>query len=276
MNNARQLYIELLKATVRNTPYPIAPAPPTEAELASAKEIIANLAAKYGDRAPKIEPITVCRVIQASRPVAHTLADRAQVDNVHDLIERILEAKVPGDFIEAGVYRGGITILMRGILKAHEVTDRRVFAADSFMGLPVPTKVEDAIAHEVLRFADHFRVSADEVRATFQRYGLLDDQVVLLEGWFRDTLPNAPIEKLALMRLDGDYYESTLEAITALYPKLSVGGFIIVDDYGMPVGCKQAIDEYRERHGIRTPMLPVVARGLPTSSGAPTVYWQKQ
>ena len=90
-------------------------------------------------------------------------------------------------------------------------------------------------------------VGADEVRHNFERYGLLDDRVKFLVGWFKDTLPTAPIDQLAVMRLDGDMYESTIEAIEALYPKLSPGGFCIVDDYGSNASqAGAAVDDYRK------------------------------
>lgn len=93
-------------------------------------------------------------------------------------------------------------------------------------------------------------VSLDEVKANFARYGLLDDQVQFLPGWFRDTLPDAPIDRLAVVRLDGDLYESTMDALVALYPKLSVGGWLIVDDYRCIRACRQAVTDYRAAHGI--------------------------
>ena len=93
-------------------------------------------------------------------------------------------------------------------------------------------------------------VTVDDVRSNFARYGLLDDQVEFLVGWFADTLATAPIEKLAVMRLDGDFYESTMDALSALYPKLSVGGYVIIDDYGCIDACRAAVHDYREAHGI--------------------------
>ena len=106
----------------------------------------------------------------------------------------------------------------------------------------------------------------DRVRANFARYGLLDEQVHFLKGWFKDTLPIAPIERLAVARLDGDMYESTMDAIEALYPKLQPGGFLIMDDYGAVPACKQATEDYRERCGIREPIVPIDWTG---------VYWRK-
>ena len=93
-------------------------------------------------------------------------------------------------------------------------------------------------------------MSQAQVEANFRRYGLLDDQVVFLKGWFKDTLPTAPIDTLAILRLDGDMYGSTIDALSALYSKLSIGGFCIVDDYGVVDSCKQAVTDFRADHGI--------------------------
>jgi O-methyltransferase len=104
------------------------------------------------------------------------------------------------------------------------------------------------------------------VESHFERYGLLDNKVVFLKGWFRDTLPSAPIEKLAVLRLDGDMYGSTIDALTNLYPKLSKGGFCIVDDYALD-GCRRAVDEYRTEHGIDAEMRAIDWTGR---------YWRKE
>ena len=110
-------------------------------------------------------------------------------------------------------------------------------------------------------------VSLEDVKANFQRYGLLDDQVCFLKGWFKDTLPKAPIASLAIARLDGDMYESTLDGLTHLYPKLSVGGFLIVDDYGIASpGCRKAVDAYRAAHHISEPIKRIDWGG---------VFWQR-
>jgi hypothetical protein len=98
------------------------------------------------------------------------------------------------------------------------------------------------------------------------RPGLLDEQVRFLPGWFSDTLPTAPIERLAVLRLDGDMYGSTMEALEALYPKLSVGGYVIVDDYGAVPQCKEAVTDFRAAHQIIDPMETVDWTG---------VYWQR-
>jgi len=120
------------------------------------------------------------------RPLSgETMVGRARLDNLQDCIEHVVVKAVPGDHIETGVWRGGASIFMRGVLRALAVSDRRVWVADSFRGLPAPradrfpTDAGDA-HHRVPELA----VSADAVRENFRRYGLLDEQVVFLEAGF--------------------------------------------------------------------------------------------
>ena len=140
---------------------------------------------------------------------------------------------------------------MRAVLAAFGVTDRTVWVADSFQGLPPPDVGNcPADAGADFHLYSELAVPREAVEESFDRYGLLDDQVRFLEGWFRDTLPTAPIERLAVMRLDGDLYESTMDALTSLYPRLADGGFVIVDDYLSIENCRKAVDDYRRSHGV--------------------------
>lgn len=188
---------------------------------------------------------------------AHTMIGLERLDNLQFCVEDVLARGVPGDFIETGVWRGGATIFMRAVLKAHGVTDRCIWAADSFEGLPPPDAAKypwDAPSR--FHLFKELSVSLEEVKENFRRYDLLDDQVRFLKGWFRDTLASAPLRRLAVLRLDGDLYESTMDALSALYPKLEGGGYVIVDDYSIPT-CHQAVDDYRERHGITENLVPI-------------------
>ncbi|MBA2246157.1 MAG: class I SAM-dependent methyltransferase [Gemmatimonadetes bacterium] len=184
---------------------------------------------------------------------AETMVGLRRLDHLQGCIADILSKDVPGDLIETGVWRGGASIFMRAALGAFGDTDRVVWVADSFAGLPKPEP--EAYPHD--RGDRHWTlralaVSRRAVEANFARYGLLDEQVRFLEGWFKDTLPDAPIENLSIIRLDGDMYQSTMEALQALYPKLSIGGYLIVDDYGndcLPA-CRQAVEDFRAEFGI--------------------------
>ncbi|KJV08753.1 hypothetical protein VZ95_15740 [Elstera litoralis] len=184
----------------------------------------------------------------------HTMIGRLRLDHLHQCLETIRAENIPGDVIETGVWRGGATVFMRGYWAAHGITDRTVWVADSFAGLPEPSVAED-MGYD-LSAAKEPALAIDQacVEALFARYDLLDERVKFLPGWFRDTLPTAPIERLALIRLDGDLYESTFDALDALYDRLVPGGFLVVDDYGALPPCRQAIDDFRAHHGITAPM----------------------
>lgn len=199
--------------------------------------------------------------------MAHTMIGLKRLTNLQVCVEDILRNNIPGDLIEAGVWRGGASIFMRAILKAHGVTDRLVWLADSFAGLPPPQL--DKYPHDresMLHTFPYLAVPLDQVKANFQRYGLLDDQIRFLKGWFRDTLPSAPITHLAIIRLDGDMYESTMDGLVSLYPKLSIGGYLIVDDYGCFEACRKAVDAYRELCGINDEIHQIDWTGI---------YWQR-
>jgi len=175
----------------------------------------------------------------------HTMVGRKRLDNIQGLLDQIVRDDVAGDLIETGVWRGGATIFMRGYLAARGIRDRRVWVADSFAGLPVPSAPQDRGFDFSAAVYPILAISRRAVEELFRRYDLLDDQVQFLEGWFKDTLPTAPIERLALLRLDGDLYESTRDALTHLYHKVVPGGFVVVDDYFDFEPCRRAVDEFR-------------------------------
>lgn len=198
---------------------------------------------------------------------AHSMIGVKRMDNIRHCLEKVIEENVPGDCIETGAWRGGACIFMRAILKAYGITDRNVWVADSFEGLP-PPDAETYPADEGLDFSgiDLLAVSLEQVRDNFGRYGLLDDQVKFLKGWFRDTLPSAPIGEIAVLRLDGDLYESTMDALVSLYPRLAVGGFIIIDDYHIQA-CASAVEDYRSSNNITEKMV-----GIDRAS----VFWRRE
>jgi hypothetical protein len=220
---------------------------------------------------------------------AHTMIGIRRLDNIQALVEQILQTQVPGDLIETGIWRGGSTIFMRGVLKAYGVTDRTVWVADSFDGFPRTEQqglsaesftspgldalrsgwVQSSLPAQVQDRLDAVMegMSYDEVRERFDRYGPLDDQVHFLRGWFRDTLPSAPIERLALLRLDGDLYDSTYDALDALYPRLSTGGYAIVDDYNTYKECRRAVHDYLGRTGAGADIQPIDDEA---------VFWQRR
>jgi len=239
MGDSRGLYLDLMKRCLTNS--------------------------VYGPSEPGYDPEVRARGADWP-PTAHTMIGLKRLNHLQRCIEQVLEEKVPGDVIETGIWRGGAVIFMRAVLKAYQAGDRSVWAADSFEGLPNPNGDKyPADANDGLHNHKALAVPFDQVKANFEAYGLLDPQVRFLKGWFRDTLPAAPIERLAILRLDGDMYESTIDPLVHLYPKVSPGGFIIVDDYVLE-GCRKAVHDYREAHGITSPIEPIDWCGS---------YWRK-
>jgi O-methyltransferase len=190
-----------------------------------------------------------------------------RMSNLRQIAEGVLANNIPGDFIETGVWRGGACIYMRAILKAYRITDRRVWVADSFAGLPPPDiaryPVDTGDLHHTYKA---LAISLEEVKRNFAKYELLDEQVHFLKGWFKDTLPTAPISELAILRLDGDMYESTMDGLVNLYDKVSPGGFVIVDDFGAVPACRQAVMDFRGSRGIQGTIHDIDRIG---------VFWQK-
>jgi len=193
----------------------------------------------------------------------YTMVGHRRLDNIQACVEDVLKSGIPGDFIETGAWQGGAAIFMRALLKVHGVTDRKVWVADSFEGLPPPADSKDGWD---LSRVGYLKVSLERVRSNFEKFGLLDEQVVFLKGWFRDTLPSAPISKLAILRLDGDLYQSTMDSLCNLYAKVSKGGYVIVDDYYSWPSCRQAVTDFLAGQAIRPEIKPIDADGA---------YWQR-
>ncbi len=183
---------------------------------------------------------------------AHTMIGRKRLQNFRKCIEAAIEDKVSGDILEAGVWRGGASIYARGVLQAYNDEIRKVYVADSFRGLPRPSGIRYPQDKDDEHWRiDYLRVPLEEVKSNFAAYGLLDDQVIFLPGLFEETLHNAPVNSLAVLRLDGDMYSSTIQALEALHHKVSPGGFVIIDDYFALPSCRSAVDDFREKRKLK-------------------------
>lgn len=269
----RRRYLDLLKSVLGDRLYPRAEdAELTSAELSRAQGLservreLLSLAKIPPEQRRLLERLattdneTMARFLRDNTPRAHTLVSRTALDNVQECVAAALAERVEGDLMECGVWQGGVTILMRALLEAYADPDRQVWVADSFQGLPRPdpsVDVLDAALHTFLQAVGGLAVSLQTVQENFRRYDLLDERVRFLPGWFADTLPGAPIERLAVLRLDGDWYESTRTALECLYPRVSPGGFVIIDDYAELFGAQRAVDEYRRNHKILSPLIQV-------------------
>jgi len=229
------------------------------------KKAILLLAARRGLQIQRVIPFDAhAREYGRDWPgLGYTMIGLKRLENIQTCIEDILNNKVAGDFIEAGVWRGGATIFMRAILQVHGIEDRNVWVADSFEGMPAPD-IEKYGADKGYDLSNYEYLVAklEDVKANFERFGLLDEHVKFLKGWFRDTLPNAPINKLSILRIDGDLYESTMDVLLSLYDRVSKGGYVIIDDYYSWPPCRQAVDEFRIRRSITSELKEIDGAGV--------------
>lgn len=266
MERSQSLYLDLMKRTLTNFIYGKA-----EQETISNKgfkKFFVGMIFPKGTSLVRAKPFDVEKRKKGLDwpATAYTMIGLERLDNLQYCMEQVLKNGVPGDFIETGVWRGGSTIFMRAFLKAYGDVSRQVWVADSFQGLPPPDAAQyPQDMGDVHHTIDELKISLEQVKANFESYGLLDDQVHFLKGWFKDTLLTAPIKQLAVVRLDGDMYESTMDALKALYPKLSIGGYLIVDDYCIS-SCAKAVHDYRDQHGITDEIIQIDGTG---------VYWKR-
>ena len=186
---------------------------------------------------------------------AHSFIGFHGLDHIERLAETLFAEGIPGDFVDAGTWRGGSAIFMRALQHAYSESKRTLWVADCFEGVP-PPKSEPDIAAKLDLTAERFPfmlASQREVTDNFIVFDLLDERVEFLPGLFADTLPAAPIDKIAMLRMDGDLYTSTLDVLNALYDRVVPGGYVIVDDYAL-APCRQAVEEFRSANEISAPI----------------------
>ena len=198
---------------------------------------------------------------------AHTMIGLKRLNNLHECLDYVRENNVPGDFIETGVWRGGACIFIKYYNELYNMK-RKVFVADSFDGLPAPDANKyPADAGDIHHTIAFLKVSLEEVKNNFKMYGMLDENVIFLKGWFSDTLKdNTQIGDISILRFDGDMYSSTMDVLENIYKKVVKNGVLIVDDYCLP-NCKKAIADFRTNHNVNDEIKVVDTCGI---------YWFKR
>ncbi len=201
-----------------------------------------------------------------------------------------IENKIPGDFVECGVAGGTQVAAMAYACQVFNVLDRRVHLFDSFEGVPLAGPNDDqqpgvgTIAHSIqVKDLSELLVSSnkvypqlgqtavyplDTVKLHMNRWGIQPFRLIYHRGWFQNVLPKKStiVGAISLLRLDGCLYESTKVCLEYLYPKVSKGGYVIIDDYAL-TGCKKAIHEYLDKHGLTPTIIPI-------EGGLGPVYWR--
>jgi len=193
------------------------------------------------------------------------------LNKLQELIKDTIENNIDGDFIETGVWKGGMCILAKCIYDELQI-NKKVFVADSFEGLPPPDIEKYPCDKGDIHYSlPGLSISLEQVQDNFRLFDCLDDNVVFIKGWFKDSLPTAPVEKLSILRLDGDMYEATINSLDNLYHKLSVGGYCIIDDYEGHAGCKQAVNDFRIKHNITEELIKI-----DNVNPSQEHYWKKE
>ena len=182
-----------------------------------------------------------------------TVVGLRRLDNIQQCMETVLREGVPGDVVDAGLWRGGPSILMRAVLAAMGDAERCVWCAD--------LRWEAGSGETIYPAVPYRTPPLDVVKGNFERYAMLDGRVRFVVGPFAATLAAAPIGRVAVLRLDTETFEATREVLEALYAKLPPGGFVIVNDYGQGRDTRRAVDGFRHAHQVRATVVDIDGTG---------------
>ncbi len=183
------------------------------------------------------------------RVAPYTQTSRERVATLADAVEYLVRANVAGDFVECGVWRGGSSMAVALTLLRLDATDRRLWLYDTFGQMPAPGEHDRDCAgrqvagHQTSMLGDS-GLTLPDVQAAIRSTGYPGERVSYVRGRIEETVPASAPAQIALLRLDTDWYESTRHELEHLYPRLTSGGVLIIDDYGHYAGARQAVDEY--------------------------------
>jgi len=172
----------------------------------------------------------------------HTMVDVPRLKLLYELTKELDCQGIPGDLVTCGVYRGGSAAVLAGA-NIKSGVQRKSWLFDSFQGLPEPTERDGFEAQETY-YKGWCGAGEDEVRRLFARLGLMSSNVHIVRGWFEDTLPRAPLQQIALLHIDADWYDSMRICLTTLFDRVQPNGVIVLDDYGRWEGCRNATSDF--------------------------------
>ena len=189
----------------------------------------------------------------------HTMTSQERIFGLIEATHYITRRNIPGSIVECGVWRGGSMMAVALALDRLDVRDRELHLFDTFEGMPKPQEVDvDMRGNPAMpAFAearigedksDYCRATLPDVQAAMASTGYDEERIHFHKGKVEVTIPSAATGKIALLRLDTDWYESTRHELEYLYPRLSPGGILIIDDYGHWCGSRKAVDEYIEKY----------------------------
>lgn len=191
----------------------------------------------------------------------YTMTSAERMYTLYKAAEYISKRGITGDIVECGVWRGGSVMICASVLKKLQDTKRKIFLYDTFSGMAEPDSRDRTIfgssaAHDIWKKSQNGDANAwcyaaiEDVRKNVLRTGYPGQKLRFIKGKVEDTIPKFMPERIALLRLDTDWYSSTYHELTHLYPRLVRGGVLIIDDYGHWKGARRAVDDYFRKHNI--------------------------
>ena len=200
-------------------------------------------------------------------PDVHSMCDVKEVDQMEYLVKDVIRRQIPGSIVETGSWRCGLMKYTKAIVDIYEGSNRQIYMFDTFDHFPKPTQNQkDQAIHPIVEFLFENMQPLDRIKASFKELGLLDDNVHFIQGLFEDTVPRTNLDKIAILRLDSDYYESTMLVLKHYYKNIVPGGWLVCDDYNNPfLGAKSAVTDFRAANNITSPIID-------THGGS--VYWR--
>jgi O-methyltransferase len=192
----------------------------------------------------------------------YTMTSVERLFALYSAVKYVLDNNIGGDFVECGVWKGGSAMMMAGLLKKRGITARKLILYDTYEGMPAPTDEDkDSSGEQAIRLMEQQQKEDaasvwcyspfEEVRENLQKTGWPEENIIMIKGKVEDTIPaHLPTNKIALLRLDTDWYESTRHELKHLYPLLVEKGVLLIDDYGHWQGCRKAVDEYIGQHKL--------------------------
>ncbi len=226
----------------------------------------------FGSQAVLANPLDIKKIQLFKDIYPYTMVGYARVANVYDVAQDIISQGIQGALVECGVWRGGLVGIM-ATLAQKEAKGRRTWLFDSFEGLPEPTELDGVKAKSYASSKSEGKLASiqqcvgtleDVSRLLFDILKLDKKNIIFKKGWFQNTLPleKGIIGSIALLRLDGDWYESTKCCLENLYDNVVKGGYIIIDDYGCWEGCRKAVDEFLQQRQIKVEIIPIDKDGV--------------
>ncbi|GAB4204363.1 MAG: hypothetical protein OHK0022_29450 [Roseiflexaceae bacterium] len=225
----------------------IAPDFPLGKALISTKSLF-EIAMLFAAR-PERESLRLASWILRLKPF-YTMATNKNLVGLSRLVQRLDAMGLPGDIVECGVWNGGASAMMAAThLHGRGTASRTFWLYDSFEGLPPPSD-KDGAATQAAFFEGWCVGDTGKARRALAMAGLPEERQRIVKGWFQDTLPHAPVEQIALLHVDADWYDSVMLALRTFYDRVTPGGVIVLNDYGYWQGCDRATHDFLAERGL--------------------------